>query len=382
VGEATAEDAGLRLIAEMHAARERGDGHGAVLAELEYQALGCEMIGSPLYGHILRNAASDAAARGITWKVLRDRTDDPPFTALALRLLAAVHRIVLTGGAPGLARHYPSAGGSAGMDGAWEAFRQVLLSRTDEVAAGTRRPCQTNEPGRAAALVGGFLSVAALTGLPLRVLEVGASAGLNLRWDHFRYVSGDLSWGPTDSPVVFDDVYESAPPLDVAARVDERRGCDPRPQDPGDEDTRLNLMASAWPDQLERFRALEGALLVAARVPAVVDVADGPAWLEAQLAQPRAGMATVVYHSIVMQYLSDEGRARMHHVVMEAAARATVEAPLAWLSFEPGGGGRAHVTLGTWPGGERQLVATAGYHGRPVNWLAKPGADAAGGGFY
>lgn len=366
----------------MHAARERGDARGSVVGELEYQAFGCDLVGSPLYGQLLRRAAADAAAGGVTWEILEDHAADPPFTALALRLMAAVHRLVLTGRAPALARHYPSAGGDLGASGAWEAFHAALHEHREEVRSGIDRPCQTNEPGRAAALLGGFLSVAEATGLPLRVLEVGASAGLNLRWDHFRYVSGTQSWGPAASPVVFDGVYEAPPPLGVEATVVERRGCDLRPQDPTRDDTRLNLMSSAWPDQRERFRALEGALAVAARVPAVVETADGPSWLEAQLARPRRGAATVVYHSIVMQYLTDEGRGRLHDVITAAGARATVDAPVAWLSFEPGGGGRAHVNLTIWPGRPKTLVATSGYHGRPVRWLGPSHAEAEGPGFY
>jgi hypothetical protein len=57
-------------------------------------------------------------------------------------------------------------------------------------------------------------------------------------------------------------------------------------------------------------------------------------------------------------------------VINAAGARATRDAPLARLSMEPGEAGRAHVRLVTWPGGEDRLVATAGYHGRPVDWLA------------
>jgi hypothetical protein len=377
-----ADAVGAELVAAIHAARERGDARGGVVAEFEYQAFGCDLIGSPLYGELLGHAAADAAAGGVTWEILAVHAGEPPFTALALRLMAAVHRLVLTGQAPTLARHYPSAGGDLGVAGAWQAFHGVLRARRDEVANGLSRPCQTNEPGRAAALLGGFLSVAERTGLPLRVLEVGASAGLNLRWDHFRYVSGDQAWGPAGSPVVFDGVYEAPPPLGVEARVVERRGCDPNPQDPSSDETRLNLMSSAWPDQLERFRTLAGALEVAARVPAMVDTADGPTWLEPQLDRPHRGVATVVYHSIVMQYLTDERRRRLHDVITAAGARATADAPLAWLSFEPGGGGRAHVKLATWPGRPSALVATSGYHGRPVRWLGDAGEETEGPGFY
>ncbi|HEV1997041.1 MAG TPA: DUF2332 domain-containing protein [Candidatus Dormibacteraeota bacterium] len=357
------------LLMGIQAARDRGDGRAIVVAELEFQASACDVVGSPLYGHLLRRAAQDARAGGATWEIMGGHAADPPFTALALRLMAAVHRLVLTGKAPGLAHHYASAGGTEGLLGADEAFIGVLRDNLEELRSGVARPCQTNEPARSAALVGGFLTVARVTGLPLRILEVGASAGLNLRWDHFRYEHDQLAWGPPRSPVTLAGVFESPPPLEVGAVVLERQGCDPNPQDPALEETRLNLMASAWADQVERFRTLEGALQVARQVPAVVDRADGAGWAEQQLSIPRPGVATVVYHSIVMQYMNDAGRARFAEVVTSAGERATAEAPVAWLSFEPGDGERAHVHLTTWPGGGKRLVATAGYHGRPVRWL-------------
>ena len=357
------------LLADVQAARERHDDRGVVLAELDFQASACDMVGSPLYGQLLRRAAQDARAGGATWEIMTDHAADPPFTALALRLMAAVHRLVLTGKAPALARHYASAGGSLGAEGAGDEFIGVLRDHLEELRTGVGRPCQTNEPARSAALLGGFLTVARDTGLPLRILEVGSSAGLNLRWDHFRYEHDAAAWGPAASPVTLAGVFESAPPLEVEAVVQERRGCDPNPQDPLLDETRLNLMSSAWPDQVERFRALEGALQVARQVPAAVDRQDGVTWDGGQLSEARRGLATVVYHSIVMQYMNDAARARFADVVAAAGGHATEKAPLAWLSFEPGDGRRAHVHLTTWPGGDKRLVATAGYHGRPVRWL-------------
>ena len=368
MSEAAAAEHGAVLANRIMTARETGDPRAVIVAELEYQSFGCEAIGSPLYGRLLQRAAEDAAAGGIAMTILAERAVDPPFTALALRLMAAVHRLVLSGQAPRLAAFYPSAGGTPGAGDA-DAFMDVLREHAGALAEGVLRPCQTNEPARSAALLGGFLSVARDTGLPLRILEVGASAGLNLRWDHFRYEHEGESWGPADSPVKLTGVYESPPPLNVPAMVVERRGCDPRPQDPGREETRLNLVSSAWPDQVERFHALEGALEVARRVPATVDEADGVTWVATQLAEPRPGVATVVYHSIVMQYMGEAGRARFVEELAAAGQRALAGAPLAWLSFEPGGDGRGHVNLTTWPGGEQRLVATAGYHGRPVRWL-------------
>jgi hypothetical protein len=229
---------------------------------------------------------------------------------------------------------------------------------------------QTNEVGRAAVLVGGFAEVAARTGLPLRVLEVGASAGLNLRWDHFAYDTGSAVSGDPGSPVRFRDVWEGDPPVlpgwfDVA----ERAGCDQNPLDATTPEGRLALMSFVWPDQPERFARLEAAIQVARRVPATVDRADAAAWLEGRLVHSTPGVASVVVHTIVLQYLSPAQRQRFRSTLADAGRRATVDAPVAWLRMEPGGE-RAELRLTMWPGGEDRLLATAGYHGQPVWWIS------------
>lgn len=79
-------------------------------------------------------------------------------------------------------------------------------------------------------------------------------------------------------------------------------------------------------------------------------------------------MATVVFHSIVMQYLDVDEKERLRGIFEEAGARASQTAPLARLALEPGGE-VAELRLTTWPGGEERLLATSGYHGRPIHWL-------------
>jgi len=76
-----------------------------------------------------------------------------------------------------------------------------------------------------------------------------------------------------------------------------------------------------------------------------------------------------------MEWMTTVARERFRGAVAAAGARATEGAPVAWLRMEPGGD-RAEVRLTTWPGGEERLVATAGYHGRPVWW--EPAAFAPG----
>ncbi len=144
------------------------------------------------------------------------------------------------------------------------------------------------------------------------------------------------------------------------------------PVDPATEEGRLTVTSYVWPDQRDRLAALNGALEVAARVPANVERADAPGWLAAKLAQPARGVATVVFQSILWQYLSVEDQERVRRTIEEGGSRATSDAPLAWLRFEPSADRMCcEVRLRSWPGrSDDRLLATAGYHGRPVRWLA------------
>jgi hypothetical protein len=104
-------------------------------------------------------------------------------------MLGGGHALALSGRAPKLAAFYPSAGGTAdpGPTGqaAWAALRQTLAGQRDAVRSWLDGPPQTNEVGRAAARLGGLCHLAAVAALPVRLFEIGSSAGLNLRADHF-----------------------------------------------------------------------------------------------------------------------------------------------------------------------------------------------------
>jgi hypothetical protein len=325
-----------------------------IAGRLRFQAYGCRQLGSPFYATLLESAAADVEAGGPVSRVLEGFEAESGWSALALRLMGAVHRLVLIGRLPELARHYPSAGGDGDPEAAWPWFRAALADGRDEIRPLVARPCQTNEVGRCAALVGGFLEVAHRTGLPLRILELGASAGLNLRWDRYRYEAGSDRWGDPSSPVRFAGVFEVPPPLDREAVVAERKGCDLDPIDPTSEEGGLTLRSFIWADQLERFRLLDGAIEVARRVPAQVERIDALAFLRHELSSPRPGVATVVYHSVFTQYLDEETR-RGIDAAIEAAR-------VARLSMEPGEG-TFEVRL------DGQLLATTKAHGTGVRWI-------------
>jgi len=343
-----------------------------LVACLRRQALGCGLLGSTFYETLIGHVIAAVEAGGPTWGILEQYSGAPFEAAVGLRLLGAVHRLVLEGRVPALARHYPSVGGDGDSGAAWRQLRDLLPSHGPALAAYLGHPPQTNEVARSAALVGGFLTVARERALPMRLLEIGTSAGLHLRFDQYRYEAGDLAFGDPASPLRFVGLWEGTPPFTTTCTIAVRAGCDVDPVDPTSEEGRLTLTSYLWPDQKERLADLRGALEVAARVPAKVTRAAAADWLREQLAKPAPGVATVVFHSIVWQYLSDADRKRVRRTIEEAGRRASTDAPVAWLRFEPSADRScAEVRLASWPGGEDRLLATAGYHGRPVRWLGR-----------
>lgn len=345
---------------------------GDLEALVRAQRKGCAIGGSALYETVLDAVLADLVAGGPCRAVLAPFADEPHARATVLRFLAAVHELVLEGGAPALAAHYPSTGGTPGPD-VGDVFVRTVGEHRDAVAARTAQPIQTNEVGRSAALLGGFLLLGA-TGLPLRVLEAGASAGLNLRFDHLRYEAGGEAFGPEDAPVRFVEPWvDGRPRLDAPLAVAERRGCDVHPLDPADPGHRLRLRACLWPDQPERRARLDGALAVAADVPAPVDRADAATWVGERLATPVPGTVTVVVHTIVAQYLRPEVRHDLEAAIRAAGEAATADAPVAWLCMEPATETEAEVRLTLWPKPapvRTHVLARSAFHGPPVRWLA------------
>jgi hypothetical protein len=338
--------------------------HRRLLETIELQRVGCELAGSALYARVLAAVAADVRAGGPSRGLLAPHAEAPVGDAVLLRLLAGVHRLVLTGEAPYLAAHYPSVGGRAGRRLEVD-FLAVVAAHADVLGRDLTAGVQTNEPGRSAALLPGYLELGRL-GLPLQVLEVGASAGLNLLFDRYHYRQGHWSWGPAASPLAVEAPFVGPPPTDAPPiRVVGRRGCDLDPIDPTTAAGGTRLRSFVWPDQPDRRARLEAALAVAAEYPVTVDRADAVSWLAHRLTQRPPGTVTVVSHSIVFQYLTAADQRRFLTTLETVGAGADATAPLAWLRMEPAGD-RADVRLTCWPDGRTRRVARSAYHGPPV----------------
>ncbi|PZF88696.1 DUF2332 domain-containing protein [Micromonospora deserti] len=344
-------------------------------AVMEQQARACRNMAAPLYADLLVHTAEDVRAGGPCADAVAGWTGAPSTAAVPLRLLGGVHALVLTGQAPQLARFYPSAGGAyrpEDADAAWAAFRAVVADRRDAVRGWLRRPPQTNEVGRANLLLAGLLhAVQESRGLPVRLVELGASAGLNLRADRFRVAAPGFAWGPEDSPVRLPGAWRDGVPgwLREAARsypeltVVERLGCDVTPLDPGSEDGALALRAYLWPEHTARATRLGGALELARRVPARVDRVGAAEFLAGL--DPRPGTLTVVWHSVMRQYVPADEWAR---VTAELDRLAAAGAPFAHLLFEPyEQDGRHRFQLRARIGaGPERVLAEAHPHGLPA----------------
>ena len=320
---------------------------------LRWQARGCDVLGSPFYARLLEAASADLEAGGPLRDVLFGFEVEDRGSAIALRLLAPVHRKVLAGELPQLDRHYPSTGGDGDATAAWPSFREFCERNLAWMRKELERPCQTNEVGRSAALLGGFLEVSHRTRKPLRILELGASAGLNLRWDSYYYQSPNGAWGDESSPVHFTHSFEVQPPLNRPADVVERKGCDLNPIDPTSEQGSLMLRSFIWADQLARLSQLDGAIEVAAQVPVELERIGAADFLERELAATRDDAATVVYHSVFMQYVTQPERERI--------AAAIAGSGVFYLRMEPAYP-LFEIRL------DDELLGTSHAHGTGVRW--------------
>ncbi len=350
-----------------------------LLQAFERQAESCRKLGAAFTADVVDTLADQLRGEGPLSALLSDWPGDPWAEAVPLRLCGALHALAL-GENVALAALYPPRATTLDRQAFVRELNAAIASDGAFFEQMLRQPPQTNEIGRSAVLLGGFAEIARQTQLPLALLEIGASAGLNLRWDRYRFELGQCAWGDPSSPVRVAAEWRGTPPtLPQSIQVATRAGCDRAPLNPRSAADRRSLLAYCWPEQSERVARLKAALDLTSSDDLTVERADAATWLRRQLEQRRDGLATVVYHSIVWQYLEDTTRDALRTSIDDAGGRATDDAPLAWLRFEFDGAGLQppELTLTTWPGGVRRRLATAHPHGTSVDWLRTSESTAA-----
>jgi hypothetical protein len=261
-----------------------------------------------------------------------------------------------------------------------------LPAIADRIA--TRRT-QTNEVARSAQLVPALAIVTQLAGDPPSLLEVGSSAGLNLRFDDYRYtyLSDDqtVDVGATDSTIHVEVEFDGDIRAIPAAMpvVGERVGLDVDPVDLDDPIQRRWLRACVWADEADRDRRLQAAIERARHDRPTVVRGDATSDLETVAARLAADVPLVVVHQVVMGYLSvrarDQFRRKIHGL--------TRHRPVYWLFAESPSAVETLAGLAAPPvDGHAQdalvlvdltrhpptstVLAVADPHGRWLRWLA------------
>jgi hypothetical protein len=281
-----------------------------------------------------------------------------------LRLFAAVHYLVLSGDAPDA------------LSGRFEDFAAALAEHEDALRARIEtHGVQTNEVQRCTMLLPTFLAAAAATGLPLELIELGPSAGLNLLVDRYRYRYASGSFGSADAllelTVEERDGRVPAALLERELVIRRRRGIDLAPVDATTADGCLLLRSFVWPGLDERVARLDAAvetLRLTTERPELI-AGDYTEVLPALLADRPADALTVVFETFSTIYLP-EAVARQLAEALEAAAGDG--RPLAWASvrrWELGAGAHAafELELRVWPGAA-QVVARVDPHGNTLDW--------------
>jgi hypothetical protein len=292
---------------------------------------------STLYASLCRRFADDERVGA-----LAERWEQ----RVPLQLLAGLHYLVLGGEASWDA-----------VDEALEEHREFLRRFVAE------QPVQTNEVQRSWTLLPVFLRAVGGCGA-VDVVELGASAGLNLVWDRYRYRYREGEWGPSDAALTL--AGEERRPVPAALlrevpRVRSRVGIDRAPVDATTADGARLLKSFVWAGQPERLDRLDRAI-DAQRVdpPELVrgDVADA---LPRVLERLPSGGVTLVFQTAVFGYLSEEARARVRDV-LDAPGRELVFVS----SGRPRGDPRAWGVRIHRPARAREFVGHADYHGA---WL-------------
>jgi hypothetical protein len=280
---------------------------------------------SPLYERISRSVARDDELLSLT-------TAGPQSARQPNVLLAAVHYLVLGG------LDHPLADVYAGRSSADPSplFRDMCLTHRAEILELlANRRTQTNECGRSAVIVSALAWAATHGDEPLALLDVGASAGLNLLCDRYRIDYGpEGAVGPPDSPVrIACRVLNGH--LPGAARRSPLAACiglDHAPVDLQDPDAERWLLACVWPDtgRLERTAA---AIALAREAKPEVVAGDAVSDLRSVLDRLPPQATPCVSTTWTLAYLTPEQR----DAFVEQLARFAARRPLTWISAEAPG---------------------------------------------
>jgi hypothetical protein len=326
----------------------------------------CIRLGSPLYAGISEGTRRDRELCALA-EVAQD--GQPP----ANMLLGAVHYLLLRGADHPLRKYYPSVGGGETEGDPFPLFRDFCLAHRNAIAELMRtRVTNTNEVRRCVYLLPGFLTIAADAPLPLHLIEIGPSAGINLNWDKYgyRYQENGAAHeaGVVGADLVLEtDIVGRMPPLGAPPPVGKKAGIELHPVDLTKAEDRDWLRALVWPDRPERMARLEQALAVSAKDPPDIragDVLD--LLLDVAAEMPRHG-ALCIFHTMTTYQFSAEQKATLADLMLLISLRRPVWR--LWMEYTDG---TFSLFLTRYADGAEttQLLAHGTGHATQIDWQA------------
>ncbi|MEU6025084.1 DUF2332 domain-containing protein [Micromonospora sp. NPDC047134] len=321
---------------------------------------------SPLYRHLLGVVADDPA---LVELAAGARPGQQPTFAL----FGAVHQLLLGGVTDPLAAYYPSVVGARAraVDAdTGRVFTRFCLAHADRISAIlATRLVQTNQVQRSLVTRLGLALLRAVTRAPVCVVEVGCSAGLNLRADRYAFsVGGSTIGDPTSGVHIRVDVPDARllPDLARLPVVADVVGVDLDPPDLTDAGDRAWLRALVWPENAPQAALLAQAMRVVADDPPRVlrgDVAEIGAEVAASLP---AGLPRLVVHTATRIHVPVDRRPAFDAGVAAFAAGG----PMLHLALEDdqriAPSGRAGIGLTATDAAGSRTIAVADGH---LAWL-------------
>ncbi len=321
-------------------------------------------VESPTYEALSRGIANDAELLGLA----RECRIGQPLPNL---FFAAVKRALADDTRAELARHYErAASGEPPSPTIGSAFADFCADNRGRIARLARsRLVQTNEIRRCAYLMPAF-GVVALDAprRPLALIDVGASAGLNLLWDRYRYRYSDGSrYGPSGSAVVVEsETRTPMPPLPARfPRVAFRVGIDLSPVNLRDDEEYAWMRALVWPDHPDRAALLDAARDIWLEDPPEIRAGDALDLLPAALADAPPDAALCVFHCHTLNQLPPSARGELYALLESESHRRTV--------YHIPSEGERMETLRIERGRSTTLLsAIRSAHGRWIEWETTP----------
>ena len=336
-------------------------------------------LASPLYAELAYGVSLD---RELLQLAAQKRRRQPAPNML----FAAVQYLLLSGGdyvKHPLASHYPIVSdGERPMEPAFPAFRDFCLTHRHELLELIRaHRTQTNVVRRCTCLLPVFSMVQRESARPLALIDVGASAGLNLNVDRYRYryLRGgqeEAVWGRPEAKVSLEAELRGGgrmPELADDLAIEFRGGIDLNPIDLSEEDELRWLRALIWPEHVERHQRLIAAAAELARSPVDLRRGDAVDLLPRMIADTPPETALTVYSTVALYQIPSGGRERILRALQETGNERPVWLVTLELRMEDVDEVQMpslSITRYAKGAAERQVLARSSPHGWWIEWAS------------